>query len=143
MLRRPSSPGSALEEILEESLRLFTDLTADPKPPAINSDFSPVHHRPRYLAIDGGRSTTPSYKDDEELADSFISVLQKLNVLANTIRDSRHFYTHEQDQKFKRDVTELNGMFATFQAAVKSASPEIKVSIFTDRRSLLFSHNAN
>ncbi|KAG9040406.1 hypothetical protein FS837_000685, partial [Tulasnella sp. UAMH 9824] len=131
---RSEYSGSALEEMLEESLRLFTDLTASPKSPAVNSDFAlgntvgVVPHRSPYLATVGGRSTTSSHENDVELASLFNPVLQRLNVLANTMMDDWFGFSQpEHNHKFKRQVTELNGMFVIFQDAARSVSREIKM----------------
>ncbi|KAG9044939.1 hypothetical protein FS837_007264 [Tulasnella sp. UAMH 9824] len=113
----------ALEELSEELLRLFTDLTARPEPAAFMSDFSSggaveaVPPRSPPLTKVGGQSTTSSKEDDDELASLFSSVLQKLNVLANTMGNN------EQSRKFKREVAELNRRFTTSQAAVKRNIP--------------------
>ncbi|KAG9041636.1 hypothetical protein FS837_011942 [Tulasnella sp. UAMH 9824] len=131
---RSEYPGSALEEMLEESLQLFRDLTASLKPPALNSEFclgnnvEVAPHRSPYLATVGGRPTTSSNEDDVELASLFSPVLQRLNVLANTMMDNWFGFSQpEHNRKFKRQVTELNGMFAVFQDAVRSVSRDIKI----------------
>ncbi|KIO27196.1 hypothetical protein M407DRAFT_23611 [Tulasnella calospora MUT 4182] len=135
--KKPTDPwakysGSALQETLEALLHLFTELTASLNLPAFGSQSSsgdPVavlRHRCPDLATVGGWPTTSSNKDDDELVHLLSPILQKLNVLANTLHDWGPYWDDQDDAKFKRQVAELNAMYSSFTAAVEIVSRTIQ-----------------
>ncbi|KAG8924323.1 hypothetical protein FRC00_005238, partial [Tulasnella sp. 408] len=99
--------------------------------PVFNSDFPSenavevVTHRLSYLVTEGGRSTTSSNKDDDELAILFSPVLQNLNMLASIEDYWRGLTFGQLNHKFQQELTELNEMFASFRAAVTKVSLEL------------------
>ncbi|KAG8906962.1 hypothetical protein FRC01_007852 [Tulasnella sp. 417] len=100
------------KETLEELHLLFALLTASLKLPA---------------ATAAQWGITISNKDDVGLVSAFTPVLQKLNMLANTVYAWGGFRRDEDNMEFKRQVAKLNALFISFKIAVQVFSRQIKM----------------
>ncbi|KAG9044941.1 hypothetical protein FS837_007266 [Tulasnella sp. UAMH 9824] len=121
-------------EALHELIQLFTELEAILNPPAPDTDSNEeetvyvLRYRYLYAATVGGRRTSTLSEEDEELVFLFSPIVQQLNaIMTRRAADKQPYLNRNWDYSgFEWQVTELEAIFTSFEAAVNCRSRQIK-----------------